>query len=183
MGMVSLCRSPTGARYAYLLHTPEPLVRFTDAITPAPSKLVELKNATIQLGHPFTEDGSYLVAVRGDKLLWVNAETAKSEKEFPGMGDEIRGGFVAVTPNGKFVAACSTDMYNRADYWPPGREQRMRVWDTATGQQVACSEEYPGTAQVLAVSRDSTFVALGGYSKPAEVRVYRLPDASAAKKP
>ncbi len=99
----------------------------------------------------FSPDGTRL-AVGSDIGVWLyDAKTGKEITMFPGMCESL-----SFSPDGRYLASGGGRFGSGSKF----RRKELQLWDTATGQKITLTEDFPSS--ILRFSEDSkTLVSLG----------------------
>lgn len=113
----------------------------------------------------FTPDGKYLVSAGHDKVIrvwdWQAGRTVRILRGEVGPGDEGRIFAMVISPDGRRLAVAG-------QMAPPGqKEQRIRIYDLATGELVQLLAGHTAKVVALAFSPDGTRLLSGSQDRTA----------------
>ncbi|QDT14278.1 protein kinase domain-containing protein [Alienimonas californiensis] len=184
--------TPDGARVVSVHHAAEDGVSVWDAATGELLRRFSGKHSSIKSA-ALSPDGRTLAtgheAVQVKELRWDDPEHAVVRLWDLASGEEVRRlvghagqiNAVAFSPDGTRLLSCSGSQYLN-DAWTPelSRDNTLRLWDVATGAELA-RQRLPGGGQAAAYAPDGEHVASVAGGKNLLVQLWRIPDALAAE--
>src|SRR5678815_4140005 len=123
-------------------------------------------------GLAFTPDGRFLISGSLDQTVRV-WEMASCKQVFELKGHKRSVAAIALSPNGRIVASAGGSQSYPIEVADP---HQIRLWDIATGEQVAALSGHNEDVSSLAFSPDGKFLASGMYDTTA--LVWEVPAAA-----
>jgi hypothetical protein len=132
------------------------------------------RQKTDVLGVAFAPDGKHaLTGAVGSMMRLYDLDSGEPVKEYPhptGVDS------VAFSPNGRRAVSTSGYHQDKGGVYPADEDYRVRLWDVATGWELARTEEYPEVPTVAVFSPDGHYILCGGDA----MHLLEIQDAPAA---